>query len=120
MCLGECQNAFIRLIAFWCSDADLHADLQPADDQRVGHVVAIADIAHLQPFQYAVFFPNGHQVRKHLARMAEISQAVDDRNRTIFGQILHLLLIKGADHDAVQIAGQHSGRILHRLTSADL
>ena len=52
--------------------------------------------------------------------MAEIRQAVDDRNGTECGQILDLLLFKGADHDAVEIAGQHPCGILHRLAPADL
>ena len=120
MFAGKRHDAFIRLIAFWCSYAHLHTDFQTADDQRICHIVAITDITHLQSFQYTVFFPNGHQIRKHLARMTEIGQPIDDRDRTVFGQILYFFLIEGADHDAVQITGQHSCRILHWLASADL
>ena len=52
--------------------------------------------------------------------MAVVGQAVDDGNGAVFGQILHLLLGKGTDHDAVQIAAQHPGGVLHRLAAADL
>ena len=50
--------------------------------------------------------------------MAEISQTVDDRNRAVVCQILYFLLLVGADHNAIQIAAQHTGRVLYRL--ADL
>ena len=52
--------------------------------------------------------------------MAEISQTVDDRNRAVVCQILYFLLFVGADHNAVQIAAQHTGRVLYWLAAADL
>ena len=36
----------------------------------------VADVTHLEPFQYAVFLTDRHQVSQYLARMAEISQTV--------------------------------------------
>ena len=52
--------------------------------------------------------------------MAEVCQTVDDRDGAVFCQILHFLLLEGADHDAVQIAGQNPCGILYRFASADL
>ena len=63
---------------------------------------------------------DGHQVRQNLAGMAEVGQTVDDRDRAVLRQVLDLLLCIGADHDAVQIAGQNARGILHRLAAADL
>ena len=52
--------------------------------------------------------------------MAEVCQTVNDRDRAVLCQIFHFFLLKGTDHDAVQIAGQNAGSILHRFASADL
>ena len=52
--------------------------------------------------------------------MAKIGQTVDDRNGAVVCQILYFLLLVGADHDAVQIAAQHAGRILYRFAAANL
>ena len=52
--------------------------------------------------------------------MAEIREAVDDGHRAVLREILDLLLVEGADHDAVHIAGEHARGILHRLAAADL
>ena len=52
--------------------------------------------------------------------MAEVRQAVDDRHGAVFCKVFNFLLLKGADHNAVHIAGEHACGILHRLTAADL
>ena len=65
-------------------------------------------------------FADRLQIRQHLTGMAEIGQPIDDGDGAVFRQALHLRLGEGADHDAVQIPGQHPGGILHRLTPADL
>ena len=52
--------------------------------------------------------------------MAEIRQAVDDRDGAKFCEILHFLLREGTDHNTVKVAGQHAGGILNRLSTADL
>ena len=64
--------------------------------------------------------PDGEQVGQHLAGVAEVGQAVDDGNFGVLGQPLHLLLGKGADHDAVAVPVQHPGGVLNGLPSADL
>ena len=64
--------------------------------------------------------PDGHQIRQHLAGMAEVGQSVDDGDRAVLRQILHLFLGKGADHNGIQIPGENPGCILHRLAPANL
>ena len=52
--------------------------------------------------------------------MGEIRQAVDNRNRAVLCQGVHLALLIGTDHDAVEVAGKNARRVLHRLAAADL
>ncbi len=55
-----------------------------------------------------------------MAGMAEIGKAVDHRHAAVRGQSFYLCLLKGSDHDAVHIPGEHPGRVLYRLSPADL
>ena len=64
--------------------------------------------------------PDGHQVGQHLAGVTEVGQTVDDGDVGVGRQGLHFLLGKGTDHDAVAVAQQHPGGVLHRLAPADL
>ena len=78
LCKGE--HVRVRAVALGGRDRDLHAGLEAADDQRVRHVVAVADVAHLEALEHRELLADGHQVSQHLAGMAEIGQAVDDRD----------------------------------------
>ena len=117
--LGKCKHGGVGLVALGGGDGDLHAGLEAADDEGVGHVVAIADVAHVH-IQAALVLPHRLQIRQHLAGMAEVGQAVDDRDGAVLGQVFHFLLGKGADHDAVQIAAQNAGGVFHGFAAADL
>ena len=108
------------IIALGAGHSHLHPHLQAAHDEGVGHVVAVADVAHLQTLQHRLVLPDRHQVGQHLAGVAEIRQAVDHRDVGVGRQGLHLLLGKGADHNAVTVPQQHPGGVLHRLAPADL
>ena len=114
------QDFLVRLIVVRAGDSYRHTHLQTAHNQRVCHVVAVADKAHLQAVKAALEFPDGHQIRQYLARVTEVRQTVDDRDRAVLCQIFHFFLLKGTDHDAVQIPGQYTCGILYRLASADL
>ena len=118
--LGKGQHLRVGLVVRRAGDGHLHPALQAPDDEGVGHVVPVADVAQLQPFQLALVLPDGHQVGQHLAGVAEIGEAVDHGDGGILGQGLHLLLGEGADHNAVTEPGEHPGRVLHRLVPADL
>ena len=64
--------------------------------------------------------PDGHKVRQHLAGMAEVRKPVDDGDRGVFGKLLHLFLLEGADHDARAIAGEYAGGVPDGLAAAKL
>ena len=110
----------VGLISLGTCDSNLHAALESADDEGIHHVVAVADEAELQTVETTLDFADRHEVSEHLAGMGEISQTVDDRDRAVFGEILHFALLKGTDHDAVEITGQHARGVLDRFASADL
>ncbi|MNN87136.1 hypothetical protein D3C81_2046470 [compost metagenome] len=46
-------------------------------------------------------------VGQHLARMRQIAQAVDYGNRSEAGQLLHLIMTEGTDHNAVKVTGHN-------------
>ena len=79
-----------------------------------------SDVAELPAGKAALVLADGHEVGQNLAGMAVVSEAVDDGNGTAAGESLYLGLIKGADHDAVQIAAQDAGGVFNGLTAADL
>ena len=63
---------------------------------------------------------DGEQVGEHLAGVQEVCQSIDDRNIRIFCQLHHPFMAVSANHDAVQVTRQHPGRVLDRLTAAQL
>ena len=117
---GKCEHLGVRVVAGGAGHRYLHAALQAAHDEGVGHVVAIPDVAQLQSLQGGLVLPDGHQVGQHLAGVTEVGQAVDDGDVGVTGQGFHLLLMEGADHDAVAVAGQDPGGVLDGLAPADL
>ncbi|MNW03384.1 hypothetical protein D3C71_1993110 [compost metagenome] len=60
------------------------------------------------------------EIRQHLARMREIAQSIDDRNRSVARQILDLVMAEGADHDAVEVPRHNLCRIGNRLAAPQL
>ena len=64
--LCKFHNGGMGMIAFRAGDRDLHTDRQCADDQRVGHIVAIADVAEVQTLKRALVFADSHQVSQNL------------------------------------------------------
>ena len=64
--------------------------------------------------------PDGHQVSQNLARMGKIRQSVDDRDGAILRQGIHFGLLVGADHNSIEVTGQHPSCILDRFAAADL
>ena len=118
--LGKGQHLGIRVVPLRAGHRDGHPRLEAAHNQGIGHVVPVPDVAQMQPRQGLFVFPDGHQVGQHLAGMAEIGETVDNGDRAVFRQLLHLALGKGADHDAVQVPGQHPGSVLNGLAPANL
>ena len=62
----------------------------------------------------------GKDIRKHLAWMIFIGQAVNDRYARVGSEALNDLLTERADHDHVAHAGHHLRSIFDRLTSTEL
>src|SRR5690606_15465681 len=61
-----------------------------------------------------------HDVRDDLAGMALVGQAVDHRHGGVARKLHHTLVRVGADHDDVDVAGQHARRIGDRLSAPEL
>ena len=72
------------------------------------------------PSQPPSALPHREQVGQDLAGMEQVGEAVDHRNGAVARQLLHVGVIVGPDHDAVEIAGQHPGGIADRLAPAEL
>ena len=52
--------------------------------------------------------------------MEQIRQRIDDRNIGVFGQFFHTVMPVGTNHNAVQIAGQYTCRILNGFAASQL
>ena len=55
------------------------------------------------------------EVRQRLARMLEVREGVDHRDRGGGGEDLQPLLLEGPEHDRVDVAGQDATGVLDRL-----
>ena len=117
---GKIQHLLVGGIAAGAGNGDIHTALKATHNNGICHIVAVTHIADLQALQLGLVLPDSHKIRQHLAGMAEVGEAVDDGDRAVFRQILHLLLGKGADHDAVAVAADNPCGILHRLPPANL
>ncbi len=59
-------------------------------------------------------------VRHHLAGMGLLGQAVDDRNRRVARQFLHVGMVENADHDRVDIARKNARGVGEGFAAAQL
>ncbi|MNV91404.1 hypothetical protein D3C71_1858960 [compost metagenome] len=59
-------------------------------------------------------------ISQHLTRMSQITESVNDRNRRIPGEVHHIVMSKGTNHDTVQIAGHNLCCITDRLPTPQL
>ena len=110
----------MRTVRLRAGDRNLHAGLESADNQRIAHIVSVTDVAQLESLELRIGLTDGHEIRQHLTRVGEIRHTADDRNRTAVGKPFELFLLVGAEHDAVQIAGQRARRVLHRFAAVGL
>ncbi|CAI8379513.1 MAG: Uncharacterised protein [Synechococcus sp. MIT S9220] len=86
----------------------------------MGHIVAIAHIGQRLTLKLAKRFLHGEKVGQGLARMLQIGESVDHRNRGPVGVIGKLLLGIGAHREHIAEATQHSGGVFQGLTAAQL
>ena len=79
--------------------------------QRNGDIVAITDVGDVDTFDLTKLFVNGHNVGECLARMAVITEPIDDRDGCPTSKFQHMFVFKDACHDAVNHAVQNAGDI---------
>lgn len=117
---GKEQHIGGGAVAFGAGHGQVHTHHQTAHNQAVGHVVAVAHKAGLQPGQRAAALPHRHQVGQHLQRVGVIRHAGDYRHPAVLGQRLHIALLEGAVHNGVIVPPQHPGGVLNGLAPGDL
>ncbi len=120
--LGGGHELRVRFEAGGRGDGDVDARRDPAEHQRVRHVVgAVAEVGQPQPLQRALALGERLQVGQHLARVELVGQRVDDRHASPRTAIaVEPLLAERAPHDRVDVAGQHLSGVLQRLLAAEL
>ncbi len=118
--LAQIHHVVTKLVPLWRGQGHIHAHLGRGEQQRGGHVVAVAHVGQLHILQLPPFLPDGEEVRQSLARVVVIGQAVDDRHPRISGQFLDVAVGEHPRHDAVHVAGQHPGHVWHALPRSQL
>ena len=63
---------------------------------------------------------DGEQVGQHLAGVGGVGERVHHRHRGPAGHLLQLVVLEGADHQRVEVAGEHAGRVADGLAAAEL
>jgi len=101
---------------------DRHVDAVagPGEDQRIRHVVAIADVGEPDATKPSLVFENGHVVGNRLAGMAEVREAVDDRHARVLGHLFDDVVAERADHDALGHPIEVHGDVMDRLALAKI
>ena len=62
----------------------------------------------------------GGDLGQQLARMEQIGETVDNRNGCEVGELLHVALGEGANHDPVDVAREDPSHVADRLAAAEL
>ena len=88
--------------------------------ERDADVVPVPDVRDAEPVEPAETLAHGHQVGERLARMLLVREAVDHGDRGVLGELVHVGLREGSDHDRVQVARQDVGRVADRLAPPEL
>src|SRR5262249_7666412 len=83
-------------------------------------VVAVAEVDDLEPCEATEALPDGHHVGECLTRMRTVGEAVDDGDRRVRRELLDVGLRERADHDRVEVTGEHDRGVLDRLAAAEL
>ena len=124
----------LRLITLRRADADVELEQPRRLENRMEHIVAIAQPCQFEPRQSLAVLDHRQQVGHDLARVRGIGQPVDDRHAGIFCHFLDLGVIVGTDHDRIGHAAEHARgvgnafatpelaarRIEHQCTAAEL
>ena len=101
----------IRLVARRAPHDEVRAEARADPHQRVADVVAVAEVADANAAELTEPLADRHRVRERLQRVRPVGEAVDHGDRGVLGELLDLLLRKGADEDRAHEAGEHERRV---------
>ena len=104
-------------------EREVHAHLRGEGEEGVGDVVAVTDkgdrLGLVAVLETAEVFANHLSEGDSLARVIVVGQGVHDRDRTVFGELFHQVLLEAADHDGVHPAAEAAGHILDAFALAE-
>ena len=99
---GHLRHERVRASSAGVATTTSRPGLRAEHHQRVGDVVAVADVDELQPVQVAEALAQRQQIGERLARVVVGGEHVDDRHRGVLGQLLDQLVRARADRDRVR------------------
>src|ERR1700734_247634 len=99
--LGFGDDFRIRLVAFRSGDANVRADAPGDAQQRIAHVVAVADISKFQAAKVTEAFLQREKIGKRLTRVIEVRKRVDHRHVRVRGELFERFLFENARNDRV-------------------
>src|SRR5213596_2163635 len=118
--LRTVEDPAVGLVALGARQPQLEPQHLRRLDPAVGHVVPVAHPGDPLSLPRAQRLPHREQVGQHLAGVRQVGEPVDDGNRRLARQLLHLGVIEGPDHDAADVAGQHPRGVGDRLAPPQL
>src|SRR5215469_1879233 len=116
LCFGN--NAGIGFIAFRGRDAQMNSGACANAQQRMAHVIAVANIGELQTSQIAEAFLESEEIGQGLAGMKLVGERVDYGNGGVCGQLIQSFLGEDPRDDALHPALEIPSDIANRLTLA--
>jgi hypothetical protein len=102
--LGPVHHLGNRLEPRRRGDPDRHAGLGPRQQERVGDVVAVAEVREHAPVELAQTLTDRQEIRERLTRMLEVGEGVHDRHRGRRGQDLESFLLECPQDDPIDVA----------------
>ena len=100
---------------FRSSNRNFGADRSSRKQQRVRHVIAIADVSKVKFLEIAEMLLQSKEVSQRLARMLEFAERIDHWNTGVGRHLLNHRMAEGAQHDDVDPALQVVGDVIERL-----
>src|SRR5215211_3818812 len=117
---GQLHHVRIWSVPFKVGDGQFRSGQAAADSEGVGDVVAVADVGDPDAFQPSELFAHREEIREGLAGMMLIGEAIYDGCLGGVGELLDLLVVEGADHDGVYVAGEDAAGVRGGLALAHL
>ena len=86
----------------------------------MGDVVAVAEVREPEARELPEVLLQGQQVGERLARVVQVGERVDDRDRRRSREAPDVVVVEGADDEGAGVAAHHPGGVLDRLAPAEL